>query len=342
MSIRSLGKNLRHLPGQPERRLCLCSIRVFRAHLVHNRLCRPVRLRRLFRCLPRSRRFHGFLCLFRLFRDLYFHLGHCVFRSFFLHLHGIRQPFLFICFIRKNAVHFPCLSEKDFRVLYLVLCCIFRKLVLRFHRFCLPGFFRFRQGLTGSFLTPKHLLQPRGQFRLQIYGIVTAHIHGLDLDIHLIFKIRLLSGRRIVFRFRRLIRRLLHLRPLCIFRPHIFLRLICLVPVGILLAVLFHLHALCLDKIFLRHRFVKPMIINLLLGRRQRLMQHFQLHGLNDIFSFSEPENQFVTLLHTAGSQPSSMIKICQFICPFFPVIPFLQFLQDVDSLFQTNFLCLI
>ena len=74
---------------------------------------------------------------------------------------------------------------------------------------------------------------------------------------------------------------------------------------------------------------IEPMIVFFLLLRCQRLMEHFQFHRLNHIFSFAEPKDQFITFLYTSGCQSHSVIQICQFICPFFPVISLLQFFQN-------------
>ena len=49
----------------------------------------------------------------------------------------------------------------------------------------------------------------------------------------------------------------------------------------------------------------------------QRLMEHFQFHCLNNVFSLTKPEDQFITFLYASGCQSDSMIQIGQFICPF-------------------------
>ena len=71
-------------------------------------------------------------------------------------------------------------------------------------------------------------------------------------------------------------------------------------------------------------------------------MQHFQLHGLHDIFAFPKPEDQLVAFLHTFGGKSHTMVQIGQFIRPFFPVIPFFQFLQHGYPFLKPHILGLI
>ena len=87
---------------------------------------------------------------------------------------------------------------------------------------------------------------------------------------------------------------------------------------------------------------VEPMIVFFLLLRCQRLMEHFQFHCLNNVFSLTKPEDQFITFLYASGCQSDSMIQIGQFICPFFPIVSLLEFLQNSNSFFQTHILRLI
>ena len=87
---------------------------------------------------------------------------------------------------------------------------------------------------------------------------------------------------------------------------------------------------------------VEPMIVFFLLLRCQRLMEHFQFHCLNNVFSLAKPEDQFITFLYASGCQSDSMIQIGQFICPFFPIVSLLEFLQNSNSFFQTHILRLI
>ena len=68
-------------------------------------------------------------------------------------------------------------------------------------------------------------------------------------------------------------------------------------------------------------------------------MKHFQLHGLNYIFPFAEPENKFVAFLHTFSCQTYPVIKVCQLIGPFFPVIPLFEFLKDCNPFLQPHVL---
>ena len=77
----------------------------------------------------------------------------------------------------------------------------------------------------------------------------------------------------------------------------------------------------------------------LLLGWRKRLMKRLQLHGLHHILSFSEPEDQFITFLHTFGRKSHPMVQIRQLIGPFFPIILLLKLLQNGDPFLQSHVL---
>ncbi len=71
-------------------------------------------------------------------------------------------------------------------------------------------------------------------------------------------------------------------------------------------------------------------------------MEHLEFHGFHHIFSLSKPQNQFITLFDTFGSQPHPVIQVGQFIGPFLPVILGFQFLQHGNALFQTHILGLV
>ncbi len=71
-------------------------------------------------------------------------------------------------------------------------------------------------------------------------------------------------------------------------------------------------------------------------------MKHFQLQRLHHIFPLAEPQNQFVTFLHTAGSEPHPVVKISKLISPFFPVIPLFQLFQNPYALLQLHVLGLV
>ena len=71
-------------------------------------------------------------------------------------------------------------------------------------------------------------------------------------------------------------------------------------------------------------------------------MDHFQFHCLYDIFSFAKPEDELITLLHTACAKTYPVVQICQFVSPLFAIVPLLQFLQDPDAFLQAHILSLI
>ncbi len=71
-------------------------------------------------------------------------------------------------------------------------------------------------------------------------------------------------------------------------------------------------------------------------------MEHLQLHGLHHILTVPEPQDQFVTFLHTAGCKPHPVIEVSQFIGPLLPVIPFFKFFQNPNTFFQVHVLRLI
>ena len=71
-------------------------------------------------------------------------------------------------------------------------------------------------------------------------------------------------------------------------------------------------------------------------------MKHLQFQRFNNILALSEPQNQLVTFLHASCGKSHSVIKICQLVCPLFPIIPFFQFLQNANPLFQTDILSFI
>ena len=98
------------------------------------------------------------------------------------------------------------------------------------------------------------------------------------------------------------------------------------------------LKRLLLGFLLLQIRLI-PSFIPSLLILCKRLVKHFKLHGLCNVSSLAKPENQIVTFLYAARGKSYPMIKICQFICPFFPVISFFQFLQNLYALFQAYFL---
>ena len=188
-----------------------------------------------------------------------------------------------------------------------------------------------------SLLRPKHLLQPCRQLLLQIDGIELSYIHGLHLNVHLFLGIGHRAGffSRLALSISAVPALLLPVRIPLLFRQAAVFPLILLTRDLLL--------RLRLRDPFLRRRFlnvlIKAVVIDLLLGRGQRLVQHLQLHGLHHVFSLAEPQNQLVTFLHAPGGQPNPVIEISQLIGPFLPVVPLLQLLEDADPLLEAHVL---
>ncbi len=199
---------------------------------------------------------------------------------------------------QSRFLYLPGFPEKDFRPFHL--------------RIVRKSFLTGIAAIDARFLRAKHFLQPRCQLLLEIDGIVLAHIHGLDLNIHL---------------FRRSFSACILSFP-CIFRyiavlpegRHRFLPAFVKILSVIILCV--RLFRVLFRRFF--HIFVITVVISFLLGERQRLMEHFQFHRLYHIFALSKPQDQFIALLHTTSSQPYPVIKVCQLIGPFFPVVSLL------------------
>ena len=224
---------------------------------------------------------------------------------------------------------------------------------------------RFRGIFLG--LLTEDFTKSRCKFCLQIDGIILTHIHGLHMNIEIIL-LRLCGGllRRLLHGFIDLgisgylvivillnialilivvsvLRIVLRMPLALVIVPilGIILSIILIIPLTLIIAsvlgVTLIITLICAIPIVL-HRVlrrdkasgcIEPMIVFFLLLRCQRLMEHFQFHRLNHIFSFAEPKDQFITFLYTSGCQSHSVIQICQFICPFFPVISLLQFFQN-------------
>ena len=87
---------------------------------------------------------------------------------------------------------------------------------------------------------------------------------------------------------------------------------------------------------------IKPMVVLFLLGRGQRLVQHFQLHGPGDIFPLTKPEDQLIALLYTAGRLTGSVIQKSKLVRPFFSVVSVFQLLEYRNTLLETYPLRLI
>ena len=77
------------------------------------------------------------------------------------------------------------------------------------------------------------------------------------------------------------------------------------------------------------------LAVFLLLGSRQRLDPHLQLHGLHDEFPFAEPQNQIVAFLHALGMHPRLIVQLGQLVSPFLLVFPAFVFLQNRDLVLQ-------
>ena len=82
---------------------------------------------------------------------------------------------------------------------------------------------------------------------------------------------------------------------------------------------------------------VHPKLIFLLLRRCQRLIAHFQFHGLHHIFSVIEPEDQLITLIDTLLYLSGLFIKICQLQCPLLFILLGTVLLQDRDLILQRS-----
>ena len=81
-------------------------------------------------------------------------------------------------------------------------------------------------------------------------------------------------------------------------------------------------------------------VIDCLLGCGQRLIFHLQLHGLADIRTLTEPQNQVVTGIYAFLCLPCSRVKLCQLECPALGVFPFPILLQDSNLRVQRGILC--
>ena len=216
-------------------------------------------------------------------------------------------------------------------------------------------------------LLTEDFTKSRCKFCLQIDSIILTHIHGLHMNIEIIL-LRLCGGllRRLLHGFIDLgisgypvivillnialilivvsvLRIVLRMPLALVIVPilGIILSIILIIPLTLIIAsvlgVTLIITLICAIPVVL-HRVlrrdkasgcIEPMIVFFLLLRCQRLMEHFQFHRLNHIFSFAEPKDQFITFLYTSGCQSHSVIQVCQFICPFFPVISLLQFFQN-------------
>ena len=82
-------------------------------------------------------------------------------------------------------------------------------------------------------------------------------------------------------------------------------------------------------------RYAPHAVVLLLLKRSQGLIFHLQFHGLIDIFPFTEPEDQVITLLQALGSHTGLMVKFCQFIGPFLYILCLLEIFKSLDLLRQ-------
>ena len=86
-------------------------------------------------------------------------------------------------------------------------------------------------------------------------------------------------------------------------------------------------------------RSLHPLLIYLLLHGGKILVLHFQLQSLHHIFSIAKVRNYLVAFFHTLGGHLRTVIEICQFVSPFFPVVLLLQLFQNSNALFQPHIL---
>ena len=306
---------LRKNRGQSLRRLCshhllFSSCFALFSHLLHNRFC-SVSFTGVF-----SRFLLGsiWLCGPRRYRSG--NIRSCVnllqFFSGSIFLRGSAR----LAFNRERSflqlIQISCFPEEYFRVLqhlpfavpartggFLLLAGISGRLsvrapFLRILFFLAAGIFI----LSGVFFR-KDFFQPLRQLSLEIDCIILPHIHGLHLDIQLFF----VPGQRVLIMFPGTAFPVSFLRSIALARLCVSAFRYIALAFPAVLQSLIALFLSCLRRqIFLRLvAFLKSAVIFFLLFRRQGLMEHFQLHGLNYILPLTEPQDQFITLLHTAG-----------------------------------------
>ena len=196
----------------------------------------------------------------------------------------------FFCLFRRH-IYLACFTEEHFRIVSRHFPRFFRLQRILIHLFDLGKIQSLRiavhHGLGCSFLRkpvwPRpalshNFLKPFCQLLLQIDRIELTHIHGLHMNIQVV---------RCGLRFS------IYRRPPRINR-HILTGFL-----SLLFFISFIRLILCVLFIHVLRR--KTIVVFLLLPGGERLMQHLKLHRLDNILSLPEPENQFVTFLHTAG-----------------------------------------
>ena len=80
-------------------------------------------------------------------------------------------------------------------------------------------------------------------------------------------------------------------------------------------------------------------IVSSLLGRGQGCELHFQLHGLRDVLSLHEPEDQVIALLYTFFLLAVLFVQLCQFIGPSLRILMILIFAEYGDLIIKRSFL---
>ena len=243
--------------------------------------------------------------------------------------------------VLRHVPDLPGLPEKDLYFLlflrsFLIGYFLLPEIGLRRFYFFPAALQHGRHDGTGDLIRPQNLLQACGQLLLQIDGVELPYIHGLDLNVQFVLPLKLMPfGCGI-----------LPVAAVPVFLHTVgafFLRHDAVFPGLLPLIVSFLLLLLRLRNLFLHSLLliitVEAMVIGLLLDRGQRLMQHFQLHGLHHIFPLAKPQNQLIAFLHASGCQPHPMIEIGQLIGPLFPIVPFLQLFKDADTLLKAHIL---
>ena len=77
------------------------------------------------------------------------------------------------------------------------------------------------------------------------------------------------------------------------------------------------------------------LLIGFLLRRCERLIAHLQLHGLQNVSSLAEPENQIIAGIHTFSAVARLRIKSGQFIGPSLRILPLPVFFKNINLRFQ-------